>query len=464
MKRNGVSASGRLGGSLALPEPLVPSPAPMRAEIIAIGDELTSGQRLDTNSQWLSERLNELGVHVAFHTTVGDDIEANVAAFRIATGRADVVVSTGGLGPTADDLTRDAIAAAMGVELVQDDDALEHIKNLFARRKRAMPEQNVRQAQFPRGARVVPNPHGTAPGIDITVVRPSPDPSPKWGGGPEEKCRIFALPGVPAEMFEMWAAMIGPAIASMFPSPRVIRHHRIKVFGAGESDVEAMLPDMIRRQREPLVGITVSGATITLRITASGADDAACQEAMAPTIAEIHEVLGVLVFGEEDDELEHAVVSLLNERKQSVAVAEWATDGLVTQWLAEAAGGASCFSGGIVVRNAAMLKSLLDATLANSEVASADCASAMATKIREKSGADFGLGIAAFPTGGSQQPTAAASLQSSELNGTLHVALATSDNARVKGFPLGTHPAITKTRSAKYALNMLRLAMLNHDK
>ena len=121
----------------------------MRAEIIAIGDELTSGQRLDTNSQWLSERLGELGVAVAFHTTVGDDLEANIAAFRNAIDRADIVVATGGLGPTADDLTREAIAAAAGVELVQDEAALAHIRNLFARRGRAMPERNVLQAQFP---------------------------------------------------------------------------------------------------------------------------------------------------------------------------------------------------------------------------------------------------------------------------------------------------------------------------
>src|SRR5215510_9886816 len=114
----------------------------MQAEVIAIGDELTSGQRLDTNSQWLSERLGEIGISVAFHTTVGDDLENNIAVFRTAIERADVVVATGGLGPTADDLTRDAIAAAAGVELVEDAGALAHIKNLFSRRKREMPERN----------------------------------------------------------------------------------------------------------------------------------------------------------------------------------------------------------------------------------------------------------------------------------------------------------------------------------
>ena len=118
----------------------------MRAEIIAIGDELTSGQRLDTNSQWLSERLGEIGIPVAFHTTVGDDLENNIAVFRTAIDRAEIVVATGGLGPTADDLTRDAIAAAAGVELYEDAAALAHIRNLFARRKREMPERNKLQA------------------------------------------------------------------------------------------------------------------------------------------------------------------------------------------------------------------------------------------------------------------------------------------------------------------------------
>lgn len=432
----------------------------MRAEIIAIGDELTSGQRLDTNTQWLSERLGELGVPVAFHTTVGDDLETNIAAFRNAIQRADIVVCTGGLGPTADDLTRDALAAAVGVDLVQDEAALAHIRNLFARRSRAMPERNAIQAQFPHGSRVVPNPHGTAPGIDLTVQSASPDPSSKMGGEPQRSCRVFALPGVPAEMFEMWNATVAPAIAAMLGSPRVIRHRRIKVFGAGESDVEAMLPDMIRRKREPVVGITVSGATITLRITTSGPNDAACQQGMAPTVAEIREILGVMVFGEEDDELEHAAVRLLNDRQQTVAVAEWATDGLVSQWLAEAACGSNCFHGGIIVRDVMMLNSLLGIEIGPHNAADETTASTMARAVREKCRTNYGLAIAAFPSGGETEPTAAAP-QSNEMTGSLQVALATSENVRVKSFPLASHPAITKTRSAKQALNMLRLAMLN---
>jgi competence/damage-inducible protein CinA-like protein len=425
----------------------------MRAEIISIGDELTSGQRLDTNSQWLSERLGELGLEVAFHTTVGDQLQDNIAVFRAAITRADVVVATGGLGPTADDLTRDAIAMAVGVELIQDNEALDHIRKLFARRGRAMPERNLLQAQFPRGSRVVPNPHGTAPGIDLAVPRECCPP-----------CRVFALPGVPAEMFAMWEATVAPAIRAAQPVKRVIRHRRIKCFGVGESDLEAMLPDMIRRQREPLVGITVSGATITLRITVSGPNEAAVQKLMEPTVRQIYDILGVLVFGEEDDELEHAVARLLKERRQTLAVAEWATDGLVSQWLAEAGAESDCFRGGIVVRDAATLEAILDVTLARETEAESGTAAAMARAVREKCSTDWGLGVAAFPSAGANVPTAAASpADAKEMTGTLQVALATADNTRTKGFPLASHPAITKTRSAKQALNLLRLAMLNRD-
>src|SRR5262245_7193350 len=272
----------------------------MRAEIISIGDELTTGQRLDTNSQWLAERLLEIGVPVAFHTTVGDQLADNVLVFRQACERADLVVATGGLGPTADDLTRQALADVAGVELVQDDASLAHIKALFARRKREMPASNIIQAQFPQGSRPIFNPNGSAPGIDISIDRAVGKPA-----------RVFALPGVPAEMKEMWAATVGPAIQEHIGVKKVIAHYRIKCFGVGESDLEAMLPDIIARNRYPLVGITVSQATITLRVTAEGETPAAAREAMQPTIETIHQCLGDLIFGYEEDELEDAVIRLL---------------------------------------------------------------------------------------------------------------------------------------------------------
>src|SRR5438093_6399893 len=143
----------------------------MRAEIISIGEELTTGQRLDTNSQWLAERLLEIGVPVAFHTTVGDQLSDNVLVFRQACERADVIMATGGLGPTADDLTRYALSEVAGAPLVQDDASLAHIKALFASRKREMPPANLVQAQFPKGSRPIFNPNGSAPGIEIAIPR-----------------------------------------------------------------------------------------------------------------------------------------------------------------------------------------------------------------------------------------------------------------------------------------------------
>ncbi len=325
----------------------------MHAEVISIGDELTSGQRLDTNSQWLSTRLGELGVSVMYHTTVADNLEANVEVFRAAAQRADIIISTGGLGPTADDLTRDALAAAAGVELELDSAALQYIENLFARRHRPMPEWNRVQAMFPRGSRVIHNPAGTAPGIDIQL--------PRTGGSP---ARIFALPGVPAEMREMWDQTVAPAIATMLGSPRIIRHKQIKCFGVGESDLEAMLPDLIRRGRDPQVGITVHGATITLRITAAGNSAEECYLRMESTVATIHQCLGDLVFGEGDDELEHALVRLLIARQKTLATVEWGSGGTIAHWFSNVPHSDKCFLGGAVIQNATALAGLFDSPFA----------------------------------------------------------------------------------------------------
>ena len=412
----------------------------MRAEVIAIGDELTSGQRLDTNSQWLSERLTELGVQVAFHTTIGDALNDNIAAFQAAIQRADVVVSTGGLGPTADDLTREAMAADTGAKLVRDATSLAHIRQLFERRGRTMPEHNVVQADFPAGSQPIPNPNGTAPGIAMSVERA--------GRG---DCLLFALPGVPVEMHAMWEATVAPAVATAQPEPRVIRHRRIKCFGVGESHLEAMLPDLIRRGREPSVGITVSDATITLRITAAGRDEASCYAAMEPTVATIREALGTLVFGEEDDELEDVVARLLAARRQTVAVAEWATDGLVTQWLATAE--ESALAAGVTITDSRQLQQILPAQLPATEIAAHESAtaSAMAEAVRNAAQANFGLGIAAFPP------------QRDQADARVCASLATADRTHRWRFGCSAHPAIVRSRTAKQALNALRLLLLERD-
>ncbi len=410
----------------------------MRAEVIAIGDELTTGQRLDTNSQWLSQRLTELGVTVAFHTTVGDDLTDNVAAFRTAIARAEIVVVTGGLGPTADDLTRDALAAATGACLVRDPSMLEQIRQLFQQRGREMPERNAVQADFPVGSKPIANLHGTAPGIEMRIARE------------QASCTLFALPGVPAEMHEMWFSSVMPRVRELQPEPRVTRHRRIKCFGVGESHLEAMLPDLIRRGREPRVGITVSDATITLRITASGPDESACLAAMEPTIATIREKLGTLVFGEEDDELEHAVARLLAERKQTVAVAEWATEGLVAEWLSAATGGSLPLRGGCTVASREQLDALIQpATMpADAEPHDSATATALAEAVDREEQADFAIGIAAFPP------------ETDVSDARVCVSLVTPAGTRKLRFGCASHPAIMRSRTGKQALNALRLTLL----
>ncbi|HEX3726337.1 MAG TPA: CinA family nicotinamide mononucleotide deamidase-related protein [Pirellulales bacterium] len=413
----------------------------MIAEVISIGDELTSGQRLDTNSQWLSQWLGELGLAVAYHTTVADDLNANVAVFRAAVERADVVVATGGLGPTADDLTREALAALVGRDLVLDNASLEHIRGLFARHHREMPERNRAQAMFPEGSRILFNPNGTAPGVWLEVAR---------DGKPA--CHVFALPGVPAEMFEMFQQGVTPALAGLIGTPRVIRHRRIKCFGAGESHVEQMLPDLIRRGRDPSVGITVHAATITLRITASGPNAAACQAAMEPTMATIRQCLGSYVFGEEDDELEDAVVGLLADRQQTLATAEIGTGGALAESLSRAGGWNQHFLGGAVIRSQPQLERLLGAgagLIAAHGAGSREVVEAMATACRADNVADFALAIGPFPPEGTKTP---------ELP--FYFALSTADKTIVKASSLIGHESIWVPRAAKATLNLLRLALL----
>ncbi len=356
----------------------------MQAEILSIGDEITSGQLLDTNSQWLSRRCEELGIRVLYHTSVGDDLEALVQVIRQAVRRSDVIVATGGLGPTADDLTRQAIADATGQPLVLDPQALEHVRGLFARRKRPMPKHNEVQALLPRGARMIHNPHGTAPGIALTVPRERAGAS-----------HLFSLPGVPAEMREMWPE-VADSLRKLGAGSRTVCHRRINCFGAGESQVEALLPDLIRRGREPRVGINASQATIILRITAEGVTEADCLEAMEPTVETIHRALGNLVFGEGDEQLQHAVVRLLAQHEKTLATCEWGTGGLVADWLSEVDGASSSFLGGLVGSSLSAFHHLLDGA-PSAEAVNADAVGALAAGCRKRFDADLALAVGPFP-------------------------------------------------------------------
>ncbi|MBN1394988.1 MAG: CinA family nicotinamide mononucleotide deamidase-related protein [Pirellulales bacterium] len=409
----------------------------MHAEIIAVGDELTSGQSLDTNSQWIAQRLDELGIETLYHSTVGDRMAPCVEVFRRAIARADLIVITGGLGPTDDDLTRDALAKAAGVELIRDEVQLEHIRNFFARRDWSMTPRNERQALVPVGGRAVRNPHGTAPGIDLEVARLGRTPS-----------RLFALPGVPAEMRRMWEESVAPAILALLGERRrVILRRRINCFGAGESRIESMLPDLISRDRRPTVGITAGRGTITLRIAAEGANEDECRAAIEPVEELIRRKLGTLVFGVEDQRLQDAVARLLRQGGKTIFTAECATAGLIAQWLAGVENSADFYQGGMVLN------------VLNEPVEQA------AINCRRQLRADYGLAIGLPIPAGTDAKNLPLPASGKGSGGDrilqVPVALASTDGVVAESIAYDDHPALEREFLAKRALNFVRLALLS---
>ncbi len=304
----------------------------MRAEIIAIGSELVSGQNLDTNSHWLSQQLSDLGIVVAFHTTLGDVLADHLAVFQTAFGDAELVLVTGGLGPTQDDLTREALADCAGVPLVEDPDSLAAIAAMFARRNRVMAERNRVQALFPQGAVPLPNRIGTAPGIWMEMGRTT----------------VVCLPGVPIEMKIMFRDEVVPRLRERGLIKRVCVHCKINLFGKGESEIEAQALDLTARGRIPEVGITAHDGTISFRIVGWGDTEEEAQQMIKPTADQIYERFGSLVVGEGTDDVAEGLVAQLARSGSTLATAESCTGGLLAHMITAIAGVSAYYQGGVV--------------------------------------------------------------------------------------------------------------------
>ncbi|TWT91573.1 competence/damage-inducible protein A [Stieleria varia] len=427
------------------------------AEVISIGDEMTSGARLDTNGQWLSQRLGELGINVAFHTTVGDTMQHNIDVLRIASERADIVVCTGGLGPTQDDLTRQALADLVGVPLVLSESAMAHIANLFSQRQREMPERNRVQAMFPQGSQEIFNPQGTAPGVDLLVDRSRPTAGHRLGQTLDRApCRIFALPGVPDEMKRMFDDTVAPRILSDSGSRSHIRHAVMKFFGTGESDMERRLGDMISREREPRVGITVSAATISLRITATGQDIGQCDAAIEATRLEIMELVGEYYFGDgETYEQHHAIDEMLRSRGQRLVTVELGHAAPLADWFASL-GPESAFQAGLAISRRGDLSDFMGEGGEAGESTS-DEYWLTADRFRRQSGADWLLLVDAYP---SLESDDGGPLPAAEVTLTV---IGPDGKRYCTETRLGGHPSIVQPRIGKAAMAWMRKVMASEN-
>jgi len=414
----------------------------MKCEILSIGSELTSGQNLDTNSQWLSRRLAEIGIAVGWHTTVADDLDANIEAFRIASRRAGLVLATGGLGPTQDDLTREVLARVAGVELVENAESLRQIEEMFRRRNRTMPQRNRVQALFPAGAVPIPNERGTAPGIWMRLGN----------------CWLAAMPGVPSEMHAMFETQVRPRLLALGLGGGVLVQRKINTFGLGESAIEEKLLDLTRRDHVPEVGITVHDAVISLRILARAPTLAEAQAQIVPVEQTIRQRLGPLVFGADEEELQDAVAALLESKRQSLATAEGVTAGLVAAQLSSVPGISAWFRGGISAYDNRLKVELLGVpqTLIDSRGAvSAEVAEAMAVGCRTHLRTDLAVstvGVAGPNDGGPDKPV-----------GLVYVALAWSGGVSSVRFSWTGSRAEVQRRTAKLALNQVRLHLLGKE-
>ncbi|HEY4686498.1 MAG TPA: competence/damage-inducible protein A [Dehalococcoidia bacterium] len=349
----------------------------MRAEIISIGTEILLGEIVDTNSAYVAARLPALGIDLYFKHAVGDNLGRLVDVIGRARERNDLVICTGGLGPTEDDLTREAIAQVMGEEPRVDAEIEAWLRGLFARRGGTMPERNIKQAWLIPSARAIPNPRGTAPG---------------WWVEREGKI-VIAMPGPPAEMTRMWEEEVAPELERRHPGA-VLVTRTIKTAGIGEGSVDEMLSPLLKTTN-PSVGIYARADGIHVRIAAKAPTREEAQEMIEPLEAEMRRILGRAVWGVDNDTFESVIGEMLVERGLTLAVMESCSGGLLADAITNVPGSSRYFRGGVVAY-AAEVKEMMGvdaAVIAEHGVISAETATAMAQAARERFRADIGVGV-----------------------------------------------------------------------
>jgi len=358
-----------------------------RAELVMVGTELLLGQITDTNAVYLAQRLTELGIDLHFKTTVGDNLGRIVDTVNRAGGRADLVIVVGGLGPTEDDLTRQAVAQAAGTDLEFRQDLFEAIKARFVQFGVSMTENNRRQAYVPCGSTSIQNPVGTAPAFAIEYARPDTVPA-----------LVVTLPGVPREMKYLWDNAVVPLLADRnLLAGKVIRWRSLKVCGEGESRVDSLIEDIIRSSTNPTVGLLASPGQVTIRITAK-ADSAEVAEKLLDAIeTQIRDRLGDRIFGTGEDTLPGVICRLVNERGWRIAIVDASTGGTVISMLAPAAG--HVIAGAYVLPSKDAVNGFLgDAGVAAAESAEHVCHT-LAETAQSRTGADVVLALATVDDG-----------------------------------------------------------------
>ncbi|MCJ7736554.1 MAG: molybdopterin-binding protein, partial [Anaerolineae bacterium] len=349
----------------------------MKAAILAIGDELTCGYQLDTNSQAISQQLVTIPVDVVLHLSVGDDPSAIRSALQYAVNSVDILVVTGGLGPTEDDLTRQLISSHFDLSLVENKVALQMIEERFAQRGRQMPESNRIQAQIPAGSQIIQNSRGTAAGFYIVL----------------NGKHIFATPGVPFEMIGMLEGFIMPTLQGVVGQGRHVQRSVVKVYGIPESEINERIRPMLARERNPLLGLLPNRGTITIEVVAAADSCEHTQTLIEADLANLRTEFGCSIISEDGSDLPHVIGRLLTQRSLTISTGELGTGGLLAARLTEPRENQRWFAQGLVVTADTLDKSR--------SPQSPETAQHLAWLAREKTNSDIGVGIADLVANGS---------------------------------------------------------------